>query len=111
MNAPILSKGYILTGGNLFHHKNAEVAAGIVRFTTGPEYLVLVRGPEDLCNLAAWLAEKKMFFRLIPTRSLKEGNGYFSVMIRIPLKKDIAVVEAAIRERPSVSKFVDATKY
>jgi hypothetical protein len=111
---PESTEGYLLTGGNLFHHQNAYLKVAHWPEGGWQSVGVFVKTAEDFCRAFYSL----QFEAIKPSRCNADGKGWFPVYFAI--KTAVAHKEAfeaydeiaeMIQEAPSESNFVDCSTY
>ena len=56
-----MKKGFLITGGNLFHHLHAEVVVKVVRYATGHRVVVAT---QEIAKVANYFLGRKEFATL-----------------------------------------------
>lgn len=111
-------KGYILTDGNLFYHKNVEVEMHILNYTDGYRVLVFVRTDSDFEELHKYMQKEQIDFSVHRNAALRYGKGFFPISFQLGLQLRGDKAESIfskfnerIRENKSASIYIDSSKY
>lgn len=105
-----MEKGFILTGGNIFYHENAEVKTCKINLEFGYRRVIFCKTDEDFEKVHNFLKWKFVNFSVQANRCLSEGVGYFPISF-VMKEEDYESLSLKIRDSKSVSSFIDATEY